>query len=158
MRHWLWLCLAAVLILGLASGCSKRVPVELVGGKFDPAQKVAVTFQDGTQLIGRVAQDAHVEVRHEGAVYRGTIFELTLDEIRVVDAWLVRRSDARVAEWERVVNARHDLGEPTQEFLLRIDQVKQVERIKVDPMRTTTQSFFWTLTGAITAFLLADRS
>lgn len=158
MRRWLWLCLTAALTLGLAPGCSKRVPVELVGGKFDPAQNVVVSFQDGTQLIGRIAQDAHVQVVREGAVYRGTIFELTLDEIRVVDAWLVRRADARTAEWERVVSARHDLGDPTQEFLLRIDQVKQVERTQVDPMRTATQSFFWTLTGAISAFLLADRS
>jgi small nuclear ribonucleoprotein (snRNP)-like protein len=158
MRRRLWLSLAAVVILGLAPGCSKRVPLELVGNKFDPSQNVVVTFQDGTQLTGKIAQDSHVQVVREGAVYRGTLFELTLDEIRVVDAWLVRRSDARDAEWERVVDTRHDLGEPTQEFLLRIDQVKQVERTKVDPMRTATQSLFWTLTGAISAFLLADRS
>ena len=158
MRRWLWLGLTAALILGLAPGCSKRVPMELVGGKFDPSQNVVVTFQDGTQLMGKIAQDAHVQVVREGAIYRGTVFELTLDEIRVVDAWLVRRSDARDAEWERVIHTRHDLGEPTEEFLLRIDQVKQVERTTVDPMRTATKSFFWTLTGAISAFLLADRS
>ena len=49
MRRWLWLGLTAALILGLAPGCSKRVPMELVGGKFDPSQNVVVTFQDGTR-------------------------------------------------------------------------------------------------------------
>jgi hypothetical protein len=159
MSRWLWFSLMAILVLGLTSACSKRVPVQLEGGKFDPAQRVAVTFEDGSQVVGKIGQDQHVQVIREGAVYRGAIFELSLDEIQVVDLQLIRRASGTDAEWQRMTNARRTLSDvPPEELIFRMDKIARVERIKVDALRTATQSVFWTLTGAVSAFLFADRS
>jgi hypothetical protein len=158
MARMLWLGLVLGLTLGLAAGCSKRVPREVSEGRIDASQRVAVAFKDGSELVGKIGENERVGVTREGHVYRGTIFELTFDEIRVIDCRLVRRADDNAAEWERLTDARHDLGEPLQEFTFRIDQIERVERIQVDALRTTTQSIFWTLAGAISAFLMAERS
>jgi hypothetical protein len=159
MSRWLWFSLTAILILGPMSACTKRVPVQLEGGKFDPSQRVAVTFEDGSQVVGQIGQDEHVQVIREGVVYQGTIFELSLDEIQVVDLHLIRRASGSEAEWQRLIDARRVLSNvPPEELIFRMDQIARVERIKVDALRTTTQSIFWTLTGAVSAFLFADRS
>jgi hypothetical protein len=53
---------------------------------------------------------------------------------------------------------RHELGEAPREFTLRRADITRVEQVKLDPLRTASQSLFWTLTGAISSFLLAERS
>lgn len=158
MARCLWLCLAAALLASLTVGCAKRVPLELQEGRFDPTQRVAVTFRDGSELVGKVAENASVKIVHQGSVYRGKILELTFDEIRVTDCRLVRNLGDSEAEMSRLTQAAHEVGEPVQELVLRIDQVERVEHVTIDALRTTSQSIFWTLTGAVTAFLMADRS
>ncbi|MBM3316563.1 MAG: hypothetical protein FJY75_01795 [Candidatus Eisenbacteria bacterium] len=158
MARRLWLCCVAALVLASAPGCTKRVPAELQEGRFDPTHRVAVTFRDGSMLSGKIGEGERVRIAHQGAVYRGTIDTLSFEEILVTDCRLVRSAEPRAAEWERLTRARHDLGEPRIEIALRMDEIERIERVKVDALRTATQSAFWTLTGAVSAFLLADRS
>jgi hypothetical protein len=158
MMRLLSLGLAIALVLGGGTGCTKRVPAELEEGRFAPTQKVVVTFTDGSQIKGKIAQDETVEILHDGSVYRGSIMDLSYEDIQVVDCRLIRSAGSREAEVARMTQARNRLGDQLEEFVFRMEEIERVEEIQIDPLRTTTQSIFWTLTGVVSVFLLADRS
>jgi hypothetical protein len=145
-----------VLILGVAAGCTKRVPVEV--GSLDPRQRVVVTFTDGSQVRGRIGLDERVEVTSQGSVYGGRIQDVTLEEITLRDCRLLRAQADREAQWSRLVDARHELGAEPREFTFRRADITRIDQVKLDALRTASQSVFWTLAGALSAFLLAERS
>lgn len=150
----LWMGLAVVLVA--STGCTKRVPIET--GTLDPRLQVVVTFADGTQISGKIGMDERVDLYSQGRLYRGRIDDVTLDEIMLRDCRLLRSLDDQEAQWSRVIDVHHELGEAAQEFTFRRADIKSIERVKLDPLRTASQSLFWTLAGAVSTFLLAERS
>jgi len=156
MWRWLGPWVGLAVVLGVAAGCTKRVPVET--GTLDPRQKVVLTFADGSQITGQIGLDERIEVVTQGQVYRGRVQDVTLDDILLRDCRLLRSVADRHAQWARMIDARHDLGEPPQEFTFRRADITRIERVQLDPLRTASQSVFWTLAGALSAFLLAERS
>jgi hypothetical protein len=155
---WRWagfLCGLAAVLGGLA-GCTKQVPIET--GALDPRLQVVVLFTDGSRVTGKIGLDERVDVVTGGVIYRGRIQDVTLDSLLLRDCRLLRTTTDRNAQWARVVDARHDLGEAPKEFAFRRADITRVERVKLDPRRTASQSVFWALTGTIAAFLLAERS
>jgi hypothetical protein len=150
----LWVGLAVV--MGASGGCAKRVPMD--AGTLDPRLRVIVTFADSTQIVGKLGTDERVDVYSRGQVFRGRIDDVTLEDIVLHDCRLLRSVGDRKAQWARVTDARHELGEAPREFTFRRADIIRVERIKLDPRRTASQSLFWTLTGAVSAFLLSERS
>jgi hypothetical protein len=151
---WLWVGLAV--LLGASMGCSQRVPLET--GTLDPRMRVVVTFADSTQIIGRIGLDERIDLRSQGHLYRGRIEDVTLDDIVLRDCLLLRSMSDQEAQWSRVIDVHHELGEAPQEFTFRRADITRVEQVKLDPLRTGSQALFWTLAGAVTAFLAAERS
>lgn len=150
----LWVGLAVV--LGASTGCTKRVPLEM--GTLDPRLRVVVTFADSTKIIGKIGLDERVDLYSRGDLYRGRIDDVTLDDIVLRDCRLLRSMGDREAQWSRVIDAHHELGGAPQEFTFRRADITRLERVKLDPLRTASQSLFWTLAGAVSTFLLAERS
>ena len=154
------LCTIAIvlLILGMGAdlGCTKRIPVET--GQFDPRQAVVITFNDGSRLSGRIGTDETVEFATDGAIYRGTVWEVTEEEIQLRDARFLRRISDHSAERARLMHARYDLGVEVGQFSFALSEISLVEEVHTDALRTASQAVFWTVTGAVSAFLLGEKS
>jgi len=155
MRRFIPAALALVLLL-TAGGCTKRVPVE--DGTYDSTGKFVVTFADGSSLRGKIGLNEPVEVIADGHVYRGTIIDVSSDEINVQDCRLIRSLNDGRAETDRLAASRRHVDEGPLEFNFAVADVRTVERVKVDPLRTAAQSAFWTLTGVVSAFLVSEKS
>jgi hypothetical protein len=156
MWRWLGFLTGLAVVLGSGIGCTRQVPIET--GTIDPRLQVVVTFSDGSRITGKLGTDERVDLMTRGEVYRGRIQDVTLDSLLLRDCRLLRSTTDRNAQWARVVDARLDLGEAPKEFAFRRADITRVERVKLDPKRTASQSVFWALTGTIAAFLLAERS
>ncbi|MBD3235586.1 MAG: hypothetical protein GF330_02650 [Candidatus Eisenbacteria bacterium] len=151
-----WAVLLLVFGAGAHLGCAKRVPVET--GQFDPRQAVVITFNDGSQIQGKIGTDETVEFTTDGAHYRGLVWELTEEEIQLREVRFLRRIDDHSAERARLTHARYDLGIETGAFTFAISEIAKVEELHTDALRTASQAIFWTVTGAVSAFLLGEKS
>ncbi len=147
---------ALVVLLTVGPGCTKLVLLE--EPTFDARRAVVITFQDGSQIRGKVGLDEKVELTTGGAVYRGMVADVTEDEIVLERCYFVCQADDFTAGRERMIKARVDLGVELVDFVFQREQIARVELIKVDAMRTATQAGFWTLSGAVSALLLSERS
>ncbi len=156
MWRWFSLAMAAALIMAAGQGCAKRVPVQ--GADLDAKLKLVVHFKDGSTITGRIGIDEHVELLTGGMVYRAKVFDVTTEEILLQDCRVLRAGTGNEAEWQRMVDARRGLGQEVREFTFARDQIDRVEHVKLDPLRTASQSAFWTVAGTICAFLLAEKS
>lgn len=143
-------------ILLAAGGCTKRVPVET--GSFDAMNKYQVTFNDGSTVRGKMNLNETVEVTTGGYVYRGNIVDLTPDELYVEDCRLIRKVGSEESERARMYASVRNLEQEPAQFVFKLSDVKQVDRVKVDPLRTATRSAFWALTGIVSAILLSEKS
>lgn len=157
-RRGLYGIAVVLLILGLGvnPGCTKRIPVET--GQFDARQGVVLTFTDGSQIMGKIGIDETVEFATDGAIYRGTVWEVTEEEILLRDARFLRRIADHSAERARLTHARYDLGVEMGQFTFVISEISQVEEVHTDALRTASQAAFWVVTGAVSAFLLGEKS
>lgn len=144
-----------LLLLACASGCARRVPVT---GEFDARRQVVVTLKDGSEIKGKITTGARVELTNGGTIYRGRIADLTEDQIVIEDARFIRKVGDFTAEQARLYQARHDLGEEPRSFTFQRADITGVEALRLDVLRTSTQALFWTLTGAVSAFLLGEKS
>ncbi|MBP6875022.1 MAG: hypothetical protein KBD56_03030 [Candidatus Eisenbacteria bacterium] len=155
MSRFLLAALALTILLA-AGGCTKRVPVE--SGKFDAMGKYQVTFADGSSVRGKMNLNEAVEVTAGGNIYRGTIADLSPDEILVENCRLIRKVDSEESEQTRMYEAVRNLEQEPAQFVFKLSDVKQVDRVKVDPLQTATRSAFWALTGIVSAILLSEKS
>ncbi|MCK4413640.1 MAG: hypothetical protein KAY32_08855 [Candidatus Eisenbacteria sp.] len=147
--------LAVLLVLG-GSACTKRIPVE--DGTFDAMDSFVITFSDGSSIQGKIGLNERVQVITDGDVYRGTIVDVTIDDIWVEDCRLIRSLGKHDAELSRLSHARHHIDEMPQEFTFNRADIERVEQVKLDGLRTASRSVFWTVTGVVSAFLLSEKS
>jgi len=155
MRQFILGALALSVLLA-AGGCTKRVLVE--DGSFDAMRPYLLSFADGSTVRGKIGLNEAVEVISEGRVYKGSIADITPDEIYLEDCRLIRSLGDEHSELIRMTLAQRNLEEDPGEFVFKLADVKQVERVKVDPLRTATRCAFWTLTGVASAFLISEKS
>lgn len=156
MRRALSAVIVSSLILVVGLGCTKRVPME--DPAFGARKKVVVTFNDGTEIHGKIGIDETVTLITDGMVYRALVYDLTDDEIELDECQFIRKVGDHTAARERMESAVADLGHEVDEFILDRSEIQSVEQLQVDPLKTASRAAFWALSGAVSAFLLVEKS
>jgi hypothetical protein len=150
-----WLAIGALPLLSI--GCSMRVPVD--GLDFTPEEKVILTFQDGTQIRGRVDNGESVQYITDESDIRGTVE--SVDEQEIVVADLVKLSDHGTSTFqkERLEHFRLYVGEEDLDrLILSRDEILQVERVVPDKSRTLKRVVFWSFGVGIALLAVRDRN
>lgn len=156
VKLWkLWLVTGA---LPLASiGCSMRVPVE--GLSFTPEEKVILTFQDGTQIRGRVDNGETVQYVTDENDLRGTVESVDEQEIVVADLVTLSEHGTNVFQKQRLEHFRLYVDEePQDRLILSRDDILQVERVVPDKSRTLQRIVFWSFGVGIALLAVRDRN
>jgi len=162
MRRAFSFALALTAMMAVSLGCTKRIPHEEPESgiwQFDGRQKVVVTFVDGSQITGKIGViGERVELVTGGDVYRATVVDLTDEVIDLGECRFMRRAGEAEAARMRLTEARLDLGGEAHGFSFQIEEIESVDRVTTDALKTATRAAFWTLTGAVSAFLLSENS
>ncbi len=174
MRH---LLVALVVLLVAVLGCTKRVALEqtdlarllqpgMIMGereeapaeRVDPRTTLVVTFDDGTEVKGKIHIGSRVDIVTGTATYSGYIYDLSDTLMVVRDCTFIEASQSLDAQIQRMEHARKDVGGglPRMEFDLR--KIRKIEKVKVDALKTASHAVFWTLAGAVEAMLLSEKS
>lgn len=156
MRRALSAVVVIGVILALGSGCTKRVPME--DPAFDARKTVVVTFNDGTQIHGKISIDETVTLITNSMVYRALVYDITDEAIELDECRFVRKVGDHTAARERMESAVSDLGYEVDAFILDRSEIQSVELVQVDPLKTASRAAFWALSGAFSAFLLVEKS
>ena len=156
MRRVLSALIVGSIILTMGLGCTKRVPME--DPAFDARKKVVVTFNDGTQIQGKIGLDETVTLITDEMIYRAIVYEVGDDEIVLDESRFVRRVGDHTAARERMESAVTDLGYEADEIILDRSEIQSVEQVRVDALKTASRAAFWARSGAFSAFLLVEKS
>lgn len=156
VKWWLrWLGLGAASLA--VTGCSMRVPVE--GLEFTPEEKVVLTFDDGTQVEGRVDNGETVRYVTDESKYRGTVE--SVDEQEIVVADLVTLADHGTNEYQkaRFEHFRLHVGEAEfDRLILSRENILHVERVVPDKARTLRRAIFWSFGVGVAILAARDRN
>ncbi len=156
MKHAGVWALAALVLLAAGSGCTKRVAWE---EPLDSRKTMVLTFEDGSEIRGKINLDETVELTKDGAIYKGVIEEVNDEEIELRYCRFVRRSGGTEAAHQRMKHARVDLGQENIDSIIFLrEEIVNVDRVQIDALKTASRSVFWLLSGAATAFLLSEKS
>ncbi len=146
-----WMCLPTLLVL---FGCTMRVPVD--GVDFSREEKVVLTFQDGSSMVGRIDNGETVTYSSAGRTFRGAVE--SVDETEIVVADLVTLDDTASNRYqaERIRDFRLYVDEEDLDRLIvERDQILSVERMATDKAQTIRRVVFWSM--GVGAALLAAR-
>jgi hypothetical protein len=146
----------AIVSLGVA-GCAKQVPVS--GLEYSPEDKVVLTFQDGSTVVGRMDVGETVIYRKGDASFRASVAVVDETEIELAD--LVPMEDGTLRyQQERQSSFRLYVDDELQDdrLLLRRDDVLQVEQVVTDKGRTLRRILFWSFGGGVAMLAARDRN
>ncbi len=150
---WMVVVLACLLWAG---GCAKRVPSPDL--TYEVHQKVVLTFRGGEEIEGRIASGKGVELREADGSWKATVSGVTEEQItlsnlvRIRDAKGVRLQAARAADAEYVATP------PVPERVFPIADLVQVDRVKIDVVKTARTASFWTYGIVVLSLLVGERS
>jgi hypothetical protein len=152
-----WACLFCLSLLGFI-GCAKRVPVE--GLEVSREEKVVLTLDDGSKIIGRIDGGERVTYETSESTQRALVEVADETQIVLTDLVTLSEHDTKRLESSRQGHFRLyvDDAEETERLVLARDRVRAVERVVTDRSRTIRQVLFWGV-GIGTALLAAkDRN
>lgn len=153
-RNW-WLSVGALPLAVV--GCSMRVPVN--GLEFTPEEKVILTFDDGTQIQGRVDNGETVRYVTDQSKFRGTVESVDEQEIVVADLVTLADHGTNQYQRERLEHFRMYVGqEELDRLILSRDNILQVERIVPDKSRTLRRIVFWSFGVGVAVLAARDRN
>lgn len=138
------------------TGCAKRV--ESPDKAFEAQQKVVLTFSGNRTLQGRMEAASRVRYVDQGNVYRGRIRSVSEETIEVENLVLVESTGSVEQVAERLSDARVSIGENIPEVQLQRSEIERVELVRFDGGRTLRNLSFWSMSGAVLALLLSERS
>ena len=156
MGNWVVRGLMGVPAVLLLCGCSMRVPVQ--GVDFSPEEKVIVTFDNGSSVIGRIDNGETIEYVTGQESFRG--FVESVDEQEIVIADLVALADqTNHYEKERMQHLRLYVDDvDLDRLILSRDDILQVERITPDRGKTVRRILFWSFAAGVGVLAARDRN
>lgn len=143
---------ASMLVVG---GCSKRVPS--TEANFSAAANMVVTFRDGEQLIGRMADGEQVTYVTFGRVYRATIQDVGPPDFVLTDAYVQGEYDRFGVQRDRLENAELYIRDQTTEIRIPRYKIVSVEQVQFDKVVSARNAVFWGFTTFILSQILSAR-
>lgn len=156
-RKWMVVALAFSLGFGpWASGCSKRMPIE--EGTFEAQEQVVLDFSGQRSVTGKIDQNSKVTYRDQGNQFSARIRTLSEETIVLENLILVQSSDPVQETTRRLADARVVLQDPLPNVVLSRSEIESVDRVQFDAPRTFKHISFWTMSAAVLALILGERS
>ena len=159
MTRQRWMVAALAFALGVGpwlSGCSKRVPIE--EGTFEAQERIVLDFNNERSVSGKIDQDSKVTYRDQGNEFSARIKSLSEDTIVLENLILVQSSDPVQETQLRLADARVVLQDPLPNVVLSRGDIEAVNRLEFDAPRTFKHLSFWSLSAAVLALILGERS
>jgi hypothetical protein len=146
------------LTLLAAGGCTKQVPLVVDEADVTDGRPMAIRFNDGSQVVGRLVPGAEVRITRNDSLFVAEVESIENGFVTIsrqelltdLDDW---RELARVAENSEAVANRVEIGSTD----LMLENMVSVAVIEPDRRRLITEAVFWAATGIALGFAAFTR-